>query len=110
VSARVIDHPLEERGADSAFQRAERGLATHPFGDLALAVGAAFAAGAADLGYRSHVDGMVELPVAAAGEPEYDPVAGGDLDGGGAVVGGEPAAGASEFVEASVRSLIADAS
>ena len=68
-------------------------LPCHAFGDLAVVVGAAGGAVVADLGDGGHVDGVVELAVAAPGEPVDLAVAGGRLDRGGAVVGGEVVAG-----------------
>src|SRR5207247_3736985 len=92
ASACVVDHPLIERVTDLAFERAERALAGHSVGDLLVVVGAALAAAVADLADRGHMDDVVQLPVPAPGQPVDRPVAGGDLDRGGAVVGGEPVA------------------
>src|SRR5213076_3375572 len=66
--------------------------AGHSVGDLLVVVGAALAAAVADLADRGHMDDVVQLPVPAPGQPVDRPVAGGDLDRGGAVVGGEPVA------------------
>ncbi|MDT4984011.1 MAG: hypothetical protein QOF95_1501, partial [Pseudonocardiales bacterium] len=86
---RVVEHACVEAVADLAFQRAQRALAGHPFGELLVVVGAAFGVAVADLGDRDHVDRVVELPVPAAGEPVDLAVTRGDLDRCGAVVGGE---------------------
>jgi len=75
--------------AELALERAERFLAGLALGDLAVEVGTAGAVGVPDLGDRGHVNGVAVPPVAAQGEPVDLPAAGGDLDGGGAVVGGE---------------------
>jgi hypothetical protein len=69
--------------------RAQRAFAGHPLADLLLVVDAALGAAVADLGDGGHVDGVVELSVPAPGEPVNLPVAGGDLDRRGAVIGGE---------------------
>jgi hypothetical protein len=79
--------------ADPAFETAEGFLGGLALGDLLVVVGAAVAVRVADLGDGGHVDGVVEPAVAAQGEPVNDPVAGGHLDRGGAVVGGEPVPG-----------------
>src|SRR6516162_3646906 len=59
------------------------------FGPFLVVVGAAGAVLVADLGDRGHMDGVVEAAVAAPGQPVDFPAARGDLDRGGAGVGGE---------------------
>jgi hypothetical protein len=78
-----------DRVADLAFECAECGFAAHAFVELAVIVGVARSAGIADLGDGCHMDGVVELAVAATGESVDASVAGGDLDRCGAGVGGE---------------------
>jgi hypothetical protein len=63
-------------------------VAGFALGELALVVGPALGAWVADLGDRRDVHGVVELAVPAAGDPVDLAAAGGDLDGGGAGVGG----------------------
>jgi len=58
-------------------------------GDLAVVVAAAAAVVVPQRGDRGHGDGVVEPPVAARRQPVDGPAAGGHLDGGGAVAGGE---------------------
>ena len=60
-----------------------------PSAILLVVVGAAVAVAVADLGDRGHVDGVVEAPVPAPGQPVDLAVAGGHLDRCGAVIGGE---------------------
>ena len=79
----------EDGVADLPFQRPQgllRGLALSQF---LVVIGAALAVPVADLGDRRHVDGVVQPPVPAPAQPVYRPLAGGHLDGRGAVVGGE---------------------
>jgi len=76
----VVEHVLVEGVADLPLQRAQRGSAAHPCGDLPLVACASLAAAVSDLGDRGQVDGVVELPVPASGEPVDPPVAGGDFD------------------------------
>ena len=75
--------------ADLAFQRAQGFFAGLAFGQFLLVVGVALAVPVADLGDRGHVDGVVEPAVAAPGQPPDLAAAGGHLDGGGAVAGGD---------------------
>ena len=59
------------------------------FGHLSLEVGPALRLGLTDLADGHHVDGVVELTVPSPGQSVDDPATRGELDGGGAVVGGE---------------------
>ena len=75
--------------ADLPLQRPHglfRGLALSQF---LLVIRAALAVAVADLGDRGHVDGVVQPPVPAPGQPVNLTAAGGHLDGRGAVIGGE---------------------
>jgi hypothetical protein len=55
--------------ADAALERAECFFGGLALGQFPLVVGAAVAVALADLGDRGHVDGVVEAPVAAPGQP-----------------------------------------
>jgi len=79
----------EDGVADLPFQGAQRFFGGLALGQLLVVVGAARAVPVADLGDRGHVDGVVEPPVAAPGQPVDLAAAGGYLDRGGAVAGGE---------------------
>ncbi len=57
---RVVEHARVEGVADLAFQRAQRALAAHSFGDLLVVVRAALGAAVADLGDRGHVDDITK--------------------------------------------------
>jgi hypothetical protein len=58
----------EQCVADPALQGAERFFSTFALGDLLVVIGASLTIAMADLGDGSHVDGVVEPPVAAPGE------------------------------------------
>src|SRR6516165_3376352 len=70
-------------------EAAERLLVRLALSQLLVVVGPALAMFVADLGDRGHVDRVVEPAVAAQRQPVDLPAAGGHLDRGGAVVGGE---------------------
>ena len=70
---------------------ASRGVCA--FGELAFVVAAAGTVAVADLGDRRAVQSMVQPTVAAPREPMDGPSAGGELDRGGAGVGGITAGG-----------------
>jgi hypothetical protein len=74
---------------EPAFEAAQgffRCLALEAF---AFVVGPAGRARVADLGHGHHVQRVVQTPVSGPGEPMPDLLAGGGIDGCGAVVGGE---------------------
>ena len=75
--------------ADFPFEGAERFLAGLALGSFLVVVGAAVAVPLPDLGDGGHVDGVVEAPVAAPGQPEHLPLSRRHFDRGGAVVGSE---------------------
>ena len=85
----VFLQAAEDSVADLAFERAQRLFRGFAFGQFLVVVGAALGVPVADLGDRGHVDGVVEPPVPAPGQPVDLPRAGGHLDRRGAVVGGE---------------------
>src|SRR5690349_12837769 len=87
-SAGVDDELSVDGVADVALQRSECFAFGLALGDPPLKVGASFGSGLADLADGGHVQGVVEVTVAALREPVHDAPAGGELDGGGAVVGG----------------------
>src|SRR6516165_7018125 len=70
-------------------EAAERLLVRLALSQLLVVVGPALAVLVPDLGDRGHVDRVVEPAVAAQRQPVDLPAAGGHLDRGGAVVGGE---------------------
>jgi hypothetical protein len=74
--------------ADLALQRSARFLVRLAVGDLAVEVDTAVGVGLAQLADRGHVDGVVQLAVAAFGESVHDATTRGELDRGGAVVRG----------------------
>src|SRR2546421_5573711 len=74
--------------ADAPLEGPERFLFRLAFLNLAVEERASRGVRVTDLGDGRDVDGVVQLPVAASGESLHDPAAGGDVDGGGAVVGG----------------------
>jgi hypothetical protein len=80
--------PVDEVGESTfeAAQRFFRGLALQAF---AFVVATAGRVGLADLGHGHHVQRVVQAPVAGSGESVPDLLAGGGIDGCGAVVGGE---------------------
>lgn len=85
-----VDQQLAVDGvADVALQRTDRFLLRLSLGDLALEVGASVRPRLADLADGGHVDGVVELPVAASRHPVHDAAARRELDRCRAVVGGE---------------------
>jgi hypothetical protein len=89
-AATEIDLELAPDGvADPTLQSAQRLLLRLPLGDLALVVGATLRV-MADPGDRGQVEGVVQLAVASRVEPVTRAGTAGGLDGGGAVVGGEP--------------------
>ena len=75
--------------AEPPLERADRFASGLSFGELAVVVAAAGAVPVADLGDRRAVQGVVEPPVAAPRQPVSDAATGGELDRGGAGVGGE---------------------
>ncbi len=79
--------------ADVTFQGTDRFSVCFAFGDAPFEIGAAVGVGLAELADGGHVDGVVEVPVAAFGEPVHGAPARGEFDGGGAVLGGELVAG-----------------
>src|SRR5215471_8242730 len=79
----------EDGIADLPLQAAQGFFAGLAFGQFLLVVGVAGAVPVADLGDGGHVDGVVEPSVAAPGQPPDLAAAGGHLDRGGAVIGGE---------------------
>ena len=103
VVPRLPSRALGTRGsaAGIGLQAGVDGVADLPlqrphglFGGLALSqflvvAGAALAVPVADLGDRGHVDGVVQPPVPAPGQPVNLTPAGGHLDRGRAVVRGE---------------------
>jgi len=64
----------EDGVTDLPLQRAQGFLAGLALGQLLVEVGAALAVPVADLGDRGHVDGVVEPPVPAPGQPVDLPV------------------------------------
>src|SRR5436190_7554476 len=78
-----------EHVADAPRERPDRFFLGLAFGELAFIERAAGRVAVTDLGDRRDVDRMVELAVAAQGEPMHDAPAGRHLDRGGAVVGRE---------------------
>ena len=89
----VADHASPDVVGEAAFEAAHRFVVGLAGGDLGVVVGPAGAAGHADLGERDHVEGVVELPVAAAWQAVSGVVGGGDFDGGDAGVAGERCCG-----------------
>src|SRR5580704_2928960 len=75
--------------ADLALERAQGFFRGFTLGQLLVVIGAAVAVPAADLGDCGHVDRVVGPPAAAPGQPAGLPLPRGDLDGGGAVAGGD---------------------
>jgi hypothetical protein len=59
----------EDGVADPPLEGPERFSVGLALGELAVVVGPAAAVAVADLGNRGHVDGVVEAPVPAAGQP-----------------------------------------
>jgi hypothetical protein len=87
--ARVGDELAVDDVGEAPLEAAQgffAGLALSPF---ALVVGPPGGLAVADLGDGHHVDGVVDPPVPGSGEPVADLLAGGCVDGGGAVVAGE---------------------
>ncbi len=82
-----------ERITDSPLQSPEGLLGRLGLGYLAVVEDAAVAVAMAHLGHGRHVDGMVQLTVPTPGEAVDLAVAGGHLDGCGAVEGGETGPG-----------------
>jgi len=84
-----VDDQLSVDGvADLALQRPQRFLLRLALVDLAIEVGATCRMGLAELTDRGHVEGMVQLAVAALRQPVNGATTGGELDRGRAVVGG----------------------
>jgi len=79
----------EDGVADLPLQRAQGLFAGLAFGQFLVVVGAAVAVPVVDLGDCGHVDGVVEPPVPAPGQPVDLARAGGYLDRRGPVVRGE---------------------
>jgi len=79
----------EDGVADLSFQGAQGFFGGLSLGQFLVEVGAAGAAVVADLADRSHVDGVVEPPVAAPGKPVDLALAAGHLDRRRAIVGSE---------------------
>src|SRR5918994_540209 len=85
-----VDEQLSVDGvAHVALERAEGFLLGLALGDLAVEVGATVGVGLADLADGGEVDGVVQAPVPTLGQAVDGSPAGGQLDGGGAVVGRE---------------------
>jgi hypothetical protein len=83
-----VDKELAVDGvADMTLERPEGFLLGLALGDFAVEVGAALGVGLADLADGGHVDGVVQATVASLGEAVHNSPTGGQLDGGGAVVG-----------------------
>jgi hypothetical protein len=74
--------------ADMAFEGSDGFLVGFALLDPPFEVGPAVGVGLAELADGGHVHGVVEVSVAALGEAVHGPPAGGELDRGGAVVGG----------------------
>jgi hypothetical protein len=90
-AAAEVDLELAPEGvADATLQGAQRLLLRLPLGDLALVVVGPARRGVADLGDCGQVEGVVVLAVAARVEPVARAGSAGGVDGGGAVVAGEP--------------------
>jgi hypothetical protein len=77
----------------AAFQAASCRLLSFAVGDLGVVVRPSSTAAHSYLGHRDQVQGVVELPVAAAGEVMTDSFGAGDLDRGDAGVAGEGGCG-----------------
>jgi len=87
-----IGHDLPEHHiGQAAFEGAHRFHRGFPGGDLAVVAGAALGS-VAELDHGHDVQHAVDLPVPRAGQAVPDVVAGGGVDGRGAVLGGEVAA------------------
>ena len=67
--------------ADLTLERADTFFVGLALGDLALEVRATFGVRLAELADRGHMQRVVELAVAALGEPVDGSPAGGELDG-----------------------------
>jgi hypothetical protein len=73
---------------DLTLERPQGLLLRLALGNLAVEVDPSLGAGVADLSDRGHVEGVVELAVAAAREPMHDPPTRGQLDRSRAAIGG----------------------
>src|SRR6185369_5461157 len=79
----------EDGVADLALEGPQRLFAGFPLGRFLVVAGAALAVLVPELGYRGHVDGVADTPVAAQRQAVDLPVSGGHFDRRGAVIGGE---------------------
>jgi hypothetical protein len=79
----------EDGIADLALEGPQRLFMGLSLGHFLVVVGAALAVLVPELGYRGHVDRMVDTPVAAQRQAVDLPVPGGHFDRRGAVIGGE---------------------
>jgi len=84
----VVEHRAVDDVGESALEAAHGFVRGFPSGDLAVEVRPAFR-GITELDYGHHVQRLVDLAVAAAGEPMPHVVAGGRVDGGGSGPGRE---------------------
>jgi hypothetical protein len=79
----------EDGVADLALEGPQGLLVSLSLGHFLVVAGAALAVLVPELGYRGHVDRVVDTPVPAQRQPVDLPVPGGHFDRRGAVIGGE---------------------